>query len=98
MSAIQDYLNKFQKMLPKHLRKEAGAEVHCHLEELTQEWQRQGVDRAKAEVKAIQQFGPPRSISNQWRKAAGTVDWSDILLAALPILGITGIGCGRCSR
>ncbi len=92
MSAIQDYLSKFNKMIPKYLREEAGAEVHCHLEELAQEWQRQGVDRAEAEVKAVQQFGPPRSISNQWRKAAGTVDWSDILLAAMPILGITGIG------
>lgn len=92
MSAIQDYLNKLQKTLPRYLRAEASAEVHTHLEELTQEWQRRGLARPHAEAKAVQQFGPPRVIGNQWRKAVGVVDWWDILLAALPILGITGIG------
>jgi len=92
MSTIQDYLNKFQKTLPRHLRAEASAEVHNHLDELAQEWQRRGLTRLEAEAKAVQQFGSPRSIGNQWRKAVGIVDWSDILLAALPILGITGLG------
>jgi len=92
MSAIDDYLRTFRKSLPRHLRTEASAEVHCHLEELTREWQRRGLDRPQAEVKAVQQFGAPRTIGNQWRRAAGVVEWLDILLAALPILGITGIG------
>lgn len=92
MSAIQQYLNEFQKTIPSHLRAEAIAEVHCHLEELARGWQRQGLSRAQAEIKAVQQFGHPRKIGNQWRRAAGVVDWFDILLAALPILGITGLG------
>jgi hypothetical protein len=92
MSTIEDYLKKFQKTLPHHLRAEARAEAQCHLEELTREWQRRGLPRAQAEAKAVQQFGSPRSIGNQWRRAAGLVEWPDILLAALPILGITGLG------
>jgi hypothetical protein len=91
MSAIQQYLEDFKKTLPSHLRSEAVAEVHCHLEELAIEEQRRGLSRAEAEVKAIKQFGGPRKISNEWRRAAGVVDWSDILLAALPLLGITGL-------
>jgi hypothetical protein len=43
-------------------------------------------------MKAVQIFGLPRKIGNQWRRVAGVVDWPDILLAALPILGISGIG------
>lgn len=92
MSRIEQYLQDFQKALPPHLRREAAAEVHSHLEELTREWQRRGLSRAEAEGQAVRQFGPPRQIGNQWRRAAGVVDWPDILLAALPILGITGLG------
>jgi hypothetical protein len=92
MSAIEQYLQDFQKTVPSHLRREATAEVHSHLEELAQEWQRRGLSRAEAESRAIQIFGAPRHIGNQWRRAAGVVDWPDILLAALPILGITGLG------
>jgi hypothetical protein len=92
MSAIKQFLNDLQKRLPRHLRAEASAEVHSHLEELAQEYQRQGLCRAAAEVRAVQQFGSPGHIGNAWRRAAGVVDWVDILLAALPILSITGIG------
>lgn len=92
MSAIKEYLEKFQNSLPHHLREEARAEVHCHLEDLAREWQQRGLPRPQAEVKAIEQFGQPKEIGNQWRRAAGLVDWPDILLAALPILGITGLG------
>ena len=92
MSAVQKYLQDFQKRIPAHLRTEARAEVYSHLEELTRGWQRRGLSRAEAEAKAIKQFGPVQKISNQWRQAAGMVDWFDILLAALPILGITGLG------
>ncbi len=92
MSAIEQYLKDFQKTVPTHLRREAAAEVHSHLEELTREWQRRGLSRPEAESKAVSEFGAPRHIGNQWRRAAGVVDWPDILLAALPILGITGLG------
>jgi hypothetical protein len=92
MSAIQRYLKDFQKTIPHHLQSEATAEVHCHLEELTQEWQRRGLSRPEAEMKAVKIFGLPRKIGNEWRRAAGVVDWPDILLAALPILGISGLG------
>lgn len=92
MSTIQNYLKEFAKTMPGHLRQEAVAEVHSHLEELAQEWQRRGLSRTEAEAKAVQQFGRPRRLSSEWRRAAGVVDWPDILLAALPILGITGLG------
>ena len=92
MSAIQQYLKEFQKTIPAHLRGEATAEVHCHLEELASDWQRRGLPRPEAEIKAVRQFGQPHRIGNQWRRAAGVVDWFDILLAALPILAITGLG------
>lgn len=92
MSAIQQYLDQLQKKLPPHLRFEILAEVHSHLEELACEGQRQGLSRPDAEAKAVEKFGSPASIGNQWRRAAGVVDWGDILLAALPILGITGLG------
>ena len=92
MSVIREYLDKFQKTLPRHLRSEAEAEVHSHLEELTRDGVRRGFSRAEAEARAVAQFGPPRTISNQWRRAAGIVDWTDILLAALPMLAITGVG------
>ena len=91
MSAIHNYLKDFQKTLPRHLREEAIAEVHSHLEGLVQDLQRRGLPRAEAERQAVQQFGPPRKIGNAWRQAAGVVDWYDILLAALPLLGITGL-------
>ena len=92
MSAIQQYLHDLQKFMPAHLRDEAAAEVYCHLEELTREWQRRGLARLEAEEKAVQVFGQPRKIGNEWRRAAGVVDWPDLLLAALPILGITSLG------
>ena len=91
MSAIQEYLRDFKKTLPAHMRADAVAEVYCHLEELVTEWEQRGLPRAEAEIKAVSQFGVPRKIGNEWRRAAGVVDWSDILLAALPLLGITGL-------
>lgn len=92
MSTIQQYLKEFAQLIPAHLREEAIAEVHCHLEELTREWQRRGLARPAAEQKAVQIFGQPRKIGFAWRRTAGVVDWPDILLAALPILGVTGLG------
>ena len=92
MSVIQRYLKDFAKSIPRHLRDEATAEVHSHLEALVAEWQQRGLTRPEAEAQAIQQFGLPRKIGHAWRRAAGVVDWSDILLAALPMLAITGLG------
>ncbi len=92
MSTIEQYLREFQKTVPAHLRSDATAEVHSHLEELAREWQRRGLPRPEAERKAVLQFGAPQQIGHQWQRAAGVVDWWDILLAALPILGITGLG------
>jgi hypothetical protein len=92
MPVIQEYLRDFAKKLPSELRAEAVAEVHSHLEEAAREWQHCGLSREEAEAKAVKLFGAPQAIGNQWRQAAGVVDWPDILLAALPILGITGLG------
>ncbi len=92
MSAIDEYLENLRQALPSELRREVTAEAHSHLEELAGEWQQRGLPRAEAETKAVSQFGKPRQLGNQWRRAAGVVDWPDIVLAALPILGITGLG------
>jgi hypothetical protein len=92
MPDINQFLDEFQKILPSHLQAEAKIEVHSHLEELTREHQQRGLSRLEAEAKAVQQFGSPRQIGQAWRRALGVVDWPDILLAALPILSITGIG------
>ncbi len=92
MFTIHQYLKQLQKTLPRHLRQEVTTEVQSHLEELANEWVQRGFSRPDAERKAVLQFGSPRSIGNQWRRATGVVDWPDILLAALPILGITGLG------
>lgn len=91
MSAIDKYLDDFRKNLPRHLRDEAVAEVYSHLEAVAREGERRGLSRFEAERQAVRQFGPPRKIGFQWRRAAGVVDWSDILLATLPLLGITGL-------
>ena len=92
MSAIEEYLKNFRKTVPRHMRHEATAEIHSHLEELAREWQHRGLARKEAERRAIQIFGQPRKVGNAWRRVAGVVDWPDILLAALPILAITGLG------
>ena len=73
MSAIEEYLKSFRKTIPHHLRREATAEVHNHLEELTREWQRRGLIRIAAERKAIAIFGQPRKVGNAWRRSAGVV-------------------------
>lgn len=92
MSAIQEYLTHLKKTVPHHLQQEILAEVHGHLEEMARDGQQQGLSRAEAEAQAVRQFGSPGKLGHAWRRASGVVDWPDILLAALPILGITGLG------
>ena len=98
MSTIKKFLDSFQKTVPPELRAEASAEVYSHLEELAQEYQKKGLPRPEAEARAVEQFGSPDRIGQAWRQAAGVVDWPDILLAALPILGITGVGWALVGR
>ncbi len=92
MSAIKTYLDQLHQKLPRHLRDEICLEARGHLEDLTRDWQERGLSREQAEARAVAQFGAARNISNAWRNAVGIVDWPDIILAALPILGITGLG------
>ncbi len=92
MTAIEQYLNQLRRKVPRHMQQEICAEVKDHLEELARDWQQQGLSRGQAEAKAIELFGSVNSVGNAWRRAVGIVDWPDILLAALPILGITGLG------
>jgi hypothetical protein len=40
----------------------------------------------------VAQFGAVRAIGRQLRVAHGFVGWEDVVLAALPVLGITGLG------
>lgn len=54
MSAIQQYLEDFKKILPSHLQSEAVAEVRCHLEELVVEGQRRGLSLADCPLGSAQ--------------------------------------------
>ena len=92
MSAIEQYLSQLKKSVPAHLRDDIQAETRSHLEALTLDLQQNGRSRAQAEQLAMMKFGAPRKIGGAWKQASGVVDWFDILLAALPILGITGLG------
>jgi hypothetical protein len=92
MSTIEQYLNRLRQTVPRHLRDEVTREAASHLEEAVHELQAQGLSRLEAEASAVTQFGQPRHISSRWRQVTGIVEWPDILLAALPILGITGLG------
>ena len=53
---------------------------------------RQGVNITEAQAQAVAQFGSVRTLSQQLRRVHDYVGWSDVVLAALPILGITGLG------
>jgi hypothetical protein len=92
MAAIEDYLNKLARHLPRHAHSEILPEIHDHLIELAADLQHQGLPRDKAEAQAVTQFGQVRLIGQQLRAAHDVVGWGDVVLAALPILAITGLG------
>jgi hypothetical protein len=92
MSPIDRYLHDLARYLPSHARAEVLSEVRSHLLELAAESRRDGLSRDEAQVRAVAQFGEVRAIGRQLRVAHGFVGWGDVVLAALPVLGITGIG------
>ncbi len=92
MSPIDRYLHDLARQLPPHARAETLSEIRSHLLELTDEWRRNGLTDAQAQARAIAQFGGVRAIGRQLRAAHGHVGWVDVVLAALPVLGITGLG------
>jgi hypothetical protein len=92
MSPIDRYLHDLARYLPPHARAEILPEVRSHLLELTAEWRRSGLPPEQAQARAVAQFGEVRAIGRQFRAAHGFVGWGDVVLAALPVLGITGLG------
>jgi hypothetical protein len=92
MSPIDDYLHGLARYLPHHARDEVLSEVRSHLLELAADWHRKGLTAEQAGARAVAQFGEARSIGRQLRAAHGFVGWGDVVLAALPVLGITGLG------
>jgi hypothetical protein len=92
MSPIDRYLHDLARHLPHHTCTEILPEVRSHLLELAADWQRRGLTTAQAQARAVAQFGEARMIARQLRTAHGFVGWSDMVLAALPVLGITGLG------
>jgi len=92
MQHIDDYLRQMARQLPPHLRAEVLSEMRDHLSQLAADWHKRGYDLVEAEARAIAQFGSAQTISRQLREVYGVVGWGDILLAALPVLGITGLG------
>ena len=92
MSPIDRYLHDLARYIPRHVRAEILPEIRSHLLELTVEWRRGGLPDDEAQARAIAQFGEVRAIGRQLRSAHGYVGWVDIVLAALPVFGITGLG------
>ena len=92
MSPVDRYLHDLARQLPRHIHTEILPEVRSHLLELTADWQRQGLTPEQAQARAVAQFGPARTIGRQLREVHGFVGWGDVLLAALPVLVITGVG------
>lgn len=92
MQHIDDYLRQLARHLPHQMQADILPEIKDHLLQLSAELQEQGFSPAEAQAKAIDQFGWVRTISRQLRDVHGVVGWGDILLAALPVLGITGLG------
>lgn len=92
MSAIETYLEELVHQLPPHMRAEILPEIQSHLLESSADWQKRGLSATEAQAKAVAQFGQVRTIGRQLRSVHGVVGWGDVVLAALPVLGITGLG------
>ena len=92
MPSIDEYLQQLARQLPRHLHADVLPEVRSHLQEAAADWQRRGLPLPQAEARAVAQFGPVRTISRELKGVHGVVGWGDAVLAALPVLGITGLG------
>ena len=92
MSPIDRYLHDLVRYLPQHARTEVLLEIRSHLLELAADGERLGLTAEQAQMRAVAQFGQARAIGRQLRVAHGFVGWGDVVLAALPVLGITGLG------
>jgi len=92
MSPIDRYLHDLARYLPHHKRAEILSEIRSHLLELTAEWRQCGLSPEQAQARAVAQFGEVRAIGRELRAAHGYVGWGDVVLAALPVLVITGLG------
>jgi hypothetical protein len=92
MSPIERYLDDLACYLPHHARAEILPEIRSHLLELAADWERRGLSTKLAQARAVAQFGEVRLIGRQLRASHDYVGWGDIVLAALPVLGITGLG------
>jgi len=92
MSPIEDYLRQLAGYVPRHVRVDVLPEIRSHLLELTVDGQRDGLSDEEAQARAIARFGEVRAIGRQLRAAHGYVGWVDVVLAAVPVLGITGLG------
>jgi hypothetical protein len=92
MSPIDRYLHDLARYLPQHARAEVLLEIRSHLLELAADEECPGLTTEQAQMHAVAQFGQARTIGRQLRVAYGFVGWADVVLAALPVLGITGLG------
>jgi hypothetical protein len=92
MSPIEDYLKQLARYLPRHTHTEVLPEIRDHLAELAADLRQHGLGTDEAELQAVTQFGHVRLIGQQLRAAHDVVGWWDVVLSALPILAITGLG------
>ncbi len=92
MSSIDRYLQDLAGYLPRQARSEVLLEIRIHLLELADDWGRGGLTPEQAQARAVAQFGKVRVIGRRLRATHGFVGWTDVVLASLPALGITGLG------
>jgi hypothetical protein len=92
MTSIDDYIGRLARQLPRHLQAEVLPEIRGHLLDLAADWRNKGLGEAEAEARAVAQFGPAHVVGRQLSSVHGLVGWGDVVLAALPVLGITGLG------
>jgi hypothetical protein len=92
MSPIDRYLRDLARYLPRQAHSEILLEVRMHLLELADDCERGGLSPEQAQGRAIAQFGAVRVIGRRLRATHGFVGWTDVVLASLPVLGITGLG------
>lgn len=92
MLPIDRYLADLIRHLPHHVRTQVLLEVRSHLLESAADWERSGLTAEQAQMRAVAEFGEARAIGRQLRVAHDFVGWGDVVLAGLPVLGITGLG------
>lgn len=82
---IKDFLNSVCEQIKyKPIRENISEELKCHIEELKEEYIRQGIKEDEAENKAVEQMGNSEEIGKKLNKIhRQKLDWKLILIAVI---------------